>query len=202
MIKEGTDLLSLGHNHIKAVIDTLTQMQQRDDTVIQPFDLKTFWKIAHPMMAMETHGETLTEIPVEFRISKELPLVLGNPTQLTQVFINLFRNAQDAMNSRLNKKITIAAGLDPADNDFVRVDFSDNGSGIPHDVLPKIFDFGFTTKGEKGQGIGLNQCKAIIENFKGALSCESEVGKGTTFIIRLRVWKGETVNAPDNNPHR
>jgi signal transduction histidine kinase len=148
------------------------------------------------MMAMESHGETLTEIPIDYDIPRDLPLVLGNPTQLTQVLINFFRNAQHAMNEREEKKITVTARVDPAAPDLVEIRFADNGTGIRPEVLPRIFDFQFTTKGDKGHGIGLNQCKLIIEKFfKGSIECESRLGEGTTFILRIPVWREEMSHA-------
>jgi signal transduction histidine kinase len=61
----------------------------------------------------------------------------------------------------------------------------DTGSGIPPEVLPKIFDYAFTTKGEKGSGLGLSISKQLIENHGGKIAVQSEVGKGTVFTIRI-----------------
>lgn len=187
--REALRVLNVSTEHIFLVVDTLTQMQRRDDASIRPFDLKSFWKNAYAMMGMELHGETLAEVPVVEDIPKSLPPVLGNATQLTQVVLNLFRNSCFAMNGRSEKKITVQARLDPGHPDFVQFVFSDTGQGIPAHVLPRIFDFGFTTKGSSGQGIGLNQCKLIVERFGGTIRCESQVGQGTTFVIRLAAAK-------------
>lgn len=198
-IKEGIESLGRGIKHIQSVVDTLAQLQRKDVQAIQPFDLGTFCQVAHPLMAMETHSETFTEIPVKYDVPRYLPLVLGNPTQLTQVFINLFRNANHAMNNRAKKEIMVTAQVDPSNSDYVELRFSDNGPGIPSEVLPRIFDFQYTTKGSKGQGIGLSQCKLIIEKvFKGTIRCESRVGEGATFIIQLLIHKGGERHADEN----
>ncbi len=70
------------------------------------------------------------------------------------------------------------------------ISFSDTGTGIEKDVLEKIFRPFFTTKGDKGTGLGLAVCHKIIGQHKGEIRVESEVGKGTTLTIYLPVWRG------------
>lgn len=181
--------LKVNTQHIYHVIDTLNKMQKEDKETIGPVDLKTFLKDSTALIGMELHGET-REIPMIEEVPRGLPPLKGNPTLLTQVFVNLFKNSVYAMDGKAEKKITIRAVLDPEDPRFLKIDFSDTGSGIPADVLPKVFDFGFTTKRGEGQGIGLNQCRLIIEKFGGSLSCSSPVGEGTTFTLKLPVWEG------------
>lgn len=74
-----------------------------------------------------------------------------------------------------------SAGL----KDYIEIRISDTGSGISKDDLPKIFEPFYSTKGQKGTGLGLAVIWGIIDNHNGTINVESEVGKGTTFIIRL-----------------
>jgi len=74
-----------------------------------------------------------------------------------------------------------SAGL----KEFLEVRINDTGSGISKDDLPKIFEPFFSTKGQKGTGLGLAVIWGIIDNHNGTITVESEEGKGTTFIIRL-----------------
>ena len=89
---------------------------------------------------------------------------------------------------------------DPAEN-LVDLTIRDNGSGIPREKLPRIFDRFYSTKsgpddsGKGGTGVGLSTCKDIIDAHRGRLRVESTVGKGTAFIIRLPVFQ-ETVSTP------
>lgn len=68
---------------------------------------------------------------------------------------------------------------------FVEINFSDTGSGIAKENIPKIFEPFFSTKGQKGTGLGLSVVWGIIDNHKGKISVQSEIGKGTTFSIKL-----------------
>jgi len=113
----------------------------------------------------------------------ELPLVKCYPQRMNQVFTNILVNAAHAIDKKGEIKISTSAN-----NGHVEIKISDTGSGIPPEVLPKIFDPFFTTKEVgKGTGLGLNLAYNIIEKHKGTIDVESEVGKGTTFTIRLQV---------------
>jgi two-component system NtrC family sensor kinase len=116
----------------------------------------------------------------------ELPQVHCYPQQLNQVFMNLLVNAAQAIEKEGEIRISTQA-LDG----HVEIKVSDTGSGIPKENLSRIFDPFFTTKEVgKGTGLGLNVAYNIIQKHKGTIDVESEVGKGTTFIIRLQVEAG------------
>jgi len=113
----------------------------------------------------------------------KIPLVKCYPQRINQVFMNILVNAAQAIEYKGEIRITTRA-----DNGHVEIRISDTGKGIPPDVLPKIFDPFFTTKEVgKGTGLGLNMAYNIIQRHKGTIDVESEVGKGTTFTIRIPV---------------
>jgi len=113
----------------------------------------------------------------------DVPDIRCNPGKLNQVFMNLLVNAAQAIEER--GEITIET---QADDGFVVARISDTGRGIPPEQLSRIFDPFFTTKrvGE-GTGLGLSISHGIIREHHGSIEVESEVGKGTTFTIRLPV---------------
>jgi signal transduction histidine kinase len=119
-------------------------------------------------------------IQVSIDIPKDL-MVSGYPEELGQVWTNLIVNACQAMNFKGDLRID---GQDKGEIVLIRV--SDTGSGIPAEIGDKIFNEFFSTKkiGE-GSGLGLSIVKKIIEKHKGKIYYESEVGKGTTFIVEL-----------------
>ncbi len=112
-----------------------------------------------------------------------LPEIECFPNQLNQVFMNLLVNAAQAIPGRGTISIkTLHLGNE------VQVKISDTGVGIPRENMRKIFDPGFTTKGVGvGTGLGLSICYKIIQDHRGRIAVESEVGRGTTFTITLPV---------------
>ncbi len=118
----------------------------------------------------------------------EIPPVRCHPNQINQVFMNLLVNAAQAIPDKGEIRLkTFREG------DMVKVQISDSGVGIPLANLEKIFDPGFTTKGVGvGTGLGLSICFKIAEDHDGGIDVESEVGKGSTFTLRLPVREDES----------
>jgi signal transduction histidine kinase len=110
-----------------------------------------------------------------------LPPLMADPDQIGQVFINLIVNAAQAMSD--GGKLKIAT---KAEDGFIVTEFKDNGCGIPDENLGRLFEPLFTTK-VKGIGLGLAVSKQLVEAHKGIIEVESQVGKGTTFRIRLPI---------------
>lgn len=120
-------------------------------------------------------------IKIEIDSEVNLPEITSDTTQLKQVWINLFLNARDAMPDGGIIKISISKT-----DSFVRVEFSDTGTGIQKEHLNKIFEPFFTTKEPgKGTGLGLTVVQRIILSMNGKISVESEPLKGTKFTILL-----------------
>ncbi len=124
------------------------------------------------------------EIKYKAEVVKEygdLPSVLCYPQQLNQVFMNILVNAAQAIEDMGEIKIATMA-----DNEWIEIRIMDNGSGIEPENLTKIFDPFFTTK-EVGQGtgLGMNVAYNIVQKHKGSIEAQSDVGKGTIFIVRI-----------------
>ena len=133
-------------------------------------------------------------IIVKADISTDTRPILGDTTQLHQVLMNLCVNARDAMpvggNITIlveNIEIThpfISATLPVMPGAYVRFLISDNGSGMEAEVLERIFEPYFTTKGHgKGTGLGLSIVSGIVKSHRGYVDVKSEVGKGSTFTV-------------------
>jgi signal transduction histidine kinase len=115
-------------------------------------------------------------------LAEPAPVIEANRTQLQQVLVNLGTNAMDAM--RAGGKLTIRTRRNGRDDFYMEV--ADTGEGIPDEVKPRIFDPFFTTKEVgKGTGLGLSLVYEILQQHQGAISVESELGKGTTMTVRL-----------------
>ncbi len=113
------------------------------------------------------------------------------PAQLNQVFLNLITNAAQAIENGKAGEIHISTALD---GDKAIVKIRDNGKGIPKEHLQKIFEPFFTTKPVgQGTGLGLSIAYKIIQQHNGTIEVESEVGKGTTFTLKLPTTQKRTV---------
>jgi PAS domain S-box-containing protein len=119
-------------------------------------------------------------IRYETKLDRSLPEVMGEPTGIEQVLINLILNARDA-GARL---IRVETALAPGRAGHLRLLVSDDGPGIKSDALAKLFQPFFTTKA-KGTGLGLWLSQRIVRDHGGTIVVESVVGKGTIFTITL-----------------
>lgn len=124
------------------------------------------------------------EIKVDTQLSLDLLPIMGNPTELKQVLVNLIFNAVEAMPQ--GGVLTIRTWRE-GNNACIAV--RDTGIGMSKEVKRRIFDPFFTTKGEQGTGLGLSICYGIVTRHGGTIEVESELGKGTTFTIRLPIAK-------------
>jgi signal transduction histidine kinase len=125
--------------------------------------------------------------------------VRGDKNQLTLVFLNLLKNALDALSTATissggPRQIQVSARAQGSDD--VEISVSDNGPGIPADHLTHVFDPFFTTKAPgEGTGLGLSICYRIISAHGGAITANSQPGQGTQFTIRLPRVPSETPSA-------
>jgi nitrogen-specific signal transduction histidine kinase len=133
-------------------------------------------------------------ITVVNTIPDEPPPVLGDPSQLSQVLLNLIINARDAMPDGGELRLEFATEFDPREipegvenrDHMARITVSDTGTGIDPDIRPKIFDPFFTTKSKgKGTGLGLSTVYGILRNHKGGIEVNSAPGQGTMIEFYL-----------------
>ncbi|MFZ1138719.1 MAG: ATP-binding protein [Candidatus Sulfotelmatobacter sp.] len=129
------------------------------------------------------HQLDLAGIQVQPQLDPDLPPVLCDAAQIEQVLLALVMNALDAMPQGGNLWLTTSFGHEP---NQVRIVVRDDGSGIPPEILPRIFEPFLTTK-ETGRGVGLGLAisHSILERHNGSIEVQSEAGRGTTFTVTL-----------------
>ena len=137
--------------------------------------------------------------------------VHADETQISNALINLVVNARDAMpkggtvtiasaNESVTEAIALGSGIMPP-GDFVRLDVTDSGIGIPRENVEKVFDPFFTTKPMgQGTGLGLATVYGIIKQTGGFITVDSEVGRGTRFRIWLPRYRGENLQPVEAVP--
>jgi len=108
------------------------------------------------------------------------PVILGNKLKLHQILLNLINNAIDAIQDRPDGRIVVhlSIGLETID-----LSIADNGTGIPFGIQTKVWEPFFTTKGKRGNGLGLDLVKRLVESQHGRIHMLSEPGQGTQFTI-------------------
>ena len=123
------------------------------------------------------------DIVFDFRLADGLPAVLIDRTAFEQIIMNLMLNAADAMPT--GGTLTVAAEAREAPGSYVRLSVSDTGTGIAPAVLERVFEPFFSTKGERGNGMGLATVFGTVDQARGWIDVESVVGEGTTFSVIL-----------------
>jgi two-component system NtrC family sensor kinase len=124
-------------------------------------------------------------VAVDIDLPAELPAIGASQGDLTQIFLNLFTNARDAMSKE--GKLSIRARQKGR---LVEVEVKDTGTGIPPELLDRLLEPFFTTKPD-GSGLGLSICKSILWDIGGDLKIESQRGRGTSVHVALPVLRDD-----------
>lgn len=133
---------------------------------------------------MVKHEIISKSIHLESNLSSTLPLIQASQSHLQGVWVNLLLNAADAIENRPGE-IHIRSFQE---DDEVQISISDNGKGIAPDHILHIFDPFYTTKSAgRGTGLGLSVCDRVIKRHNGRIILNSELGKGTTITVTLKV---------------
>ncbi len=135
------------------------------------------------------HQLEKARVAVSFQLEEGMGPIKGNPGKLQQIFLNLFLNARDAMESLpgRNGVLTVRTW---SDGDIVHVEVADTGAGISPEHLDRIFDPFFTTKGaKKGTGLGLSVTYGIVQEHGGGIDVSSRPGSGTRFRLDFPLIK-------------
>ncbi len=187
--------MKIGAERISEIVLSLRNLSRLDEAQKKTVDIHKGIESTLLILQEQLKGKS---DKFNIQVIKEygkIPLIDCYAGQLNQVFLNLLTNAIDAMEeenslSLLENKVyhpTIWIRTEISHEDWITIKISDNGPGIPIDVQSKIFDPFFTTKAVgEGTGLGLSiSHQIIVEKHQGQLSCCSEIGKGTEFIINL-----------------
>lgn len=167
-----------GADRVKEIVQGLRQFAHPDQTQIGDIDITEL--IDNTLRV--AWNEIKYNANVEKNYNTEPVIITGRSTQLSQVFLNLFFNAAQA----ICDKVGVISITTKADKKNAYITIADNGSGIDENKLNKIFDPFYTTKPiGQGTGLGLAISKAIIEQHSGQIRVESQLNQGTVFYITL-----------------
>jgi len=169
-------------NRAKTVTHRLLGFARRMEPVTEKVNIS---KVLDDTIEFLGNEARYRNIEVHTDYASDVPMTTSDSSQLQQVFLNILNNAIDAIGK--DGEISIKTKFIP-DNHEIAIEISDNGPGIPKEMMNKVFDPFFTTKEVgKGTGLGLSISYSIIEKLKGRMLVASEEGQGTTFTIYLPV---------------
>lgn len=187
LVKEKLELVKNQVNRISKIIRDLVDFSRPSNFKFQRTDIN---KNISEAVDITRVGVKAKDVIIELDLSNEIPLLPLVADQVQQVFVNILLNSVDAIleSQKNEKRITVKSHLN--ENNEVIIIFSDNGTGITEENIPKIFEPFFTTKKEgKGTGLGLWVSYGIIKSFHGEIKVSSNFGQGTKFTITLPVQK-------------
>jgi signal transduction histidine kinase len=174
--KRYASILTAEVRRIGNVVTDLIASARRESGKKSPVEVN---RMLGDMASLYSHSARKKKVRVIERHAVGLPPVLGNEDRLRQVFINIFLNAVEAVNT--GGEVTVSTEKVPSG---VLVSVKDNGPGISREEREKVFDLFHTTK-EGGTGIGLAISRRIVEEHGGKIEIRSEEGKGTEVLITL-----------------
>jgi signal transduction histidine kinase len=177
--RENMKIVDQEINRIAGIVRRLLKFAKPGAEDIQPVRIN---QVLEELLALLRGQLFRRKIEVSAELAENLPEVNVSTDQIRQVFLNLIKNAEDAMPD--GGKLTVRTRYRKGK---VEIDVADDGCGIPPENIKNIFEPFFTTKGVKGTGLGLSVSYGIIKNYNGEISVDSEPGRGTTFTIQLPV---------------
>ena len=176
ILKDNNQVVATASDRIAEILKSLKNFARLDEAKFQQSDIHEGIDNTLTLLNHE-----LKEKVTVVRNYGEVPKIFCYPNDLNQVFMNILRNASQAIENKGTIKIKTFA-----EKDNVCVQISDTGRGIRSENMNKIFDPGFTTKGVGvGTGLDLSICYQIIQKHKGEIKVESQLGEGSTFTIVL-----------------
>lgn len=187
LIKEEKDVSNILHDidiiekeslRAREIVHQLLEFSKKKPLEVKAIDLNSLLSSILELVSVQLKGPKLRLLK-EFG---EIPIIHGDENQLKQVFLNLLNNAVYSMegNGTLGVRTSISG-------DFVNIEISDTGKGIPREILDRIFEPFFTTKKEKGTGLGLSISFKIVQSHNGRIEVETEESKGSRFTVKLPV---------------
>jgi len=179
--------------HCKGIIGSLLNFGRKSDGLLGTVNLN---RLLLEILELLRHQPNYGDMEIVTHLKEDIPTILGDPSGLRQVFMNLMINACHAIKD--GGMVEVSSGYSEKDRAIV-VQVRDTGGGIAHDVIDRIWDPFFTTK-EVGKGVGLGLALSynIVKRHGGEISVKSTVSEGSQFTVLLPVRREEE-NKNDSN---
>ncbi|MFT7625444.1 MAG: signal transduction histidine kinase, partial [Myxococcota bacterium] len=185
-IQESAELMLEAHNRIGSLVEEIRLLARGEasDLIVAEYDLAITLQSVSRFVKCD-HQVKRHRILID--VDADLPLMQFDENRMKQVFVNLIRNAVQAMDHAGDVAVRARA----VSSGTVSIEVTDQGSGIPAEVVGRIFEPFFSTKDADGTGLGLDICRRIVERHGGTISCKSILGTGTTMTVVLPIANSE-----------
>jgi PAS domain S-box-containing protein len=170
-------------DRITTIVDHLRTFGRANETDLTPLQIDTVLDSSLTLL-----GERIKRLGIDLQraAAPGVPDVMGNSSQIEQVFINLFQNSIEALAGKESGAFIAVSIRTPPDESEAEVVFSDNGSGVANDDANRVFEPFFTTKEPgKATDLGLSIAYSIIMDHGGSITCDSDPDKGTTITFSI-----------------
>jgi PAS domain S-box-containing protein len=183
-IKDDLQAISNEGQRAACVVKNMLSFARSHTLSTEPVDINA---IITQVLNLRAYEHRVNNIEIVTHFADNLPEIIADHFQMQQVFINIVLNAEQSMiEAHGQGKLNITT---ERIKNIIKISFTDDGPGIPQDIINRIFDPFFTTKEVgKGTGLGLSICYGIIAKQGGRLYAKSPPGEGATFVIELPVY--------------
>ncbi|MGZ8484825.1 MAG: two-component system sensor histidine kinase NtrB [Candidatus Binatia bacterium] len=189
-VRDYTDIMIREVNRVNTLIEQLLDLSRPTELNLEALNIH---EILEDVLLLEGQSEAARKCLIKKKFDPSLPAIRGDRSRLTQVFLNLVKNAFQSMERPGSVTVTTRLvtdfhirGSGNRRRRLIWVDIADQGAGISDEDLPHIFSPFFTTK-MNGTGLGLATCYQIVKEHGGMIRVESSPGKGSVFKISLLV---------------
>mgnify|MGYP001348964133 CR=1 FL=1 len=187
-LQEYTDVMVREVERIKIIIEQLLNLGDPQQARITNVNLG---RLLDDILLLQKEAHREREVNFKLKLDPSIPPIPGDENLLTQLFLNLIKNAAEAVepggNVEVTSRVTSRYQLNPGDEKpvpLIVVEISDDGQGIAEEQLEQIFTPFYTTK-MAGSGLGLATCQKIVEEHLGFIQVRSKDKEGTTFSVHL-----------------
>jgi signal transduction histidine kinase len=193
-VRRGWALVDKNQGKISTlVMDMLTFSKDREPDP-EPGDINRV--VGEVVELAQARGRDLG-VTVDWQPGEGIPVICFDPEGIHRAVLNIAGNAVDACDDREDGRVTISTEYH-ADEGLVRIYVEDNGVGIPHEDLDKIFTLFVSNKGSRGTGLGLPVSQKILKEHGGDIHVASTVGQGSRFTLELPATTSNTLNDAPN----
>jgi CheY-like chemotaxis protein/two-component sensor histidine kinase len=182
-VREQLQIIAEGSNRVKDIVRRMLTFARQTKPVRTSTSIN---ELINATLSLRSYVLRTANIEVLKHLDPDLPWIVVDPGQMQQVFLNLIVNAEYSM-KKAHGKGTLTITTEKMDG-HIHISFQDDGTGMSHETIAKLFHPFFTTKpvGE-GTGLGLGLSRSIILEHGGTIEVESQPGQGATFIITLPI---------------